>query len=190
MREFIVFIMFCCVFTGCTSINNLERNEVHGMVYDNQNRPVSNYKVTLNGNHSGMSDFGGRFTIKNVKNKLYTVKGEKEGYENVEDEIEVSWQKILYIQVRTREEMYEEILTKMSEENWADAENLCNHYLSSYQGDANVWFFKSVAEYKMNKKENAKASLKKSEKHGSSTWTHKMKTIMGADAKGGEYHES
>lgn len=177
-REFTLLFLIASglLFHGCATVSRLETNELHGMVYDSLNRPVCNYEIDLNGHYSAKTDFGGRFYISQVKAGNYRLTGAKPGFETISEDVEVSGQKVLYVQVKTREDMYSEILSEMENQNWEQAEALTDSYNKTYHGDSNTWFFKSLLNFKKKDYKTARRALSKTKQN--TPWTKNLSKMI------------
>ncbi len=80
--------------------------DVHGMVYDFENRPVGGYTVSLDGRRSAVSDVTGRYEFPAVPSGEYRLTGTREGYERYEHTVSVdSRTDIQYLRVASAEEL-------------------------------------------------------------------------------------
>jgi hypothetical protein len=70
------------------------------MIYDFENRPISNYMLTLGKNDTTITDINGRFLFQKIKAGRYGITGHKAGYETYEGEIIISDKRqIIYLRI-------------------------------------------------------------------------------------------
>lgn len=103
-----VLILAACLFSGAckTAEFHHEQIDVHGMVYDFENRPVGGYAVTLGGRKPVVSDAMGRYAFPSVPAGEYVLAGSMEGWEEYETLVSVnSRTAVQYLRVASAEEL-------------------------------------------------------------------------------------
>ena len=94
--SFLLILLFSCK----TAEFHHAQIDVHGMVYDFENRPVANYTVSLDENISAVTDVTGRFSFSSIPSGLYTLSGYAEGFERYESAVIIeSKTDIMYLRV-------------------------------------------------------------------------------------------
>jgi len=102
-------ILAILAFAGCTTAEfHHPQIDVHGMVYDFDNRPVAGYAVTLGGRYTAVTDAMGRYVFLSVPEGTYALIGSRAGYERYETETAInSRTDIQYLRVASAEELIE-----------------------------------------------------------------------------------
>ncbi len=81
-KNWIFFVLLTFVFYGCQTLKN-EKATVYGMIYDEENEPVSGVDIYINDEKTTISDISGHFTLEQLlKNCEYKVIASKKGYED------------------------------------------------------------------------------------------------------------
>jgi hypothetical protein len=80
------FLVISCNTTGY----GYGRIGLNGMVYDFENKPVSQYFVKLDDRLPVSTDINGRFYISNVRRGKHRITGRKSGFETYQGEIEIN----------------------------------------------------------------------------------------------------
>jgi tetratricopeptide (TPR) repeat protein len=97
---------------------------LYGMIYDRDNRPVQNVSVRVNGSLRAFSDIHGHFSIPGLKPEgRYTIAAEKPQYEKQELEIIYSGSApVLYIRLFSGDQLLAEAEGAIREKDWNRAE--------------------------------------------------------------------
>lgn len=95
------------LFSACATADfRRGRIDVHGMVYDFENRPVAGYLVSLDGKEKAVSDAMGRYVIPSLPAGEYGLRGSREGFEDYEADVSVtSKTDIQYLRVASAEQL-------------------------------------------------------------------------------------
>lgn len=106
MNKFYVVCLLLPILISCTTTNYYKgKNDIHGIVYDKNKNPVSDYELILvseniDGLYKTVTDVSGKFYFGNISAGKYRIKGSGDFYESYKDEIIIS-SKSQYIIVNT-----------------------------------------------------------------------------------------
>jgi hypothetical protein len=97
--------------------------DLNGMVYDFDNKPVQNYKITIGKKYSSVTDINGRFLISKIPAGHYSLKGEKNEYETYEGDILINDRRqIVYIRVPNYNQLLGLVDTALTDNHIENAE--------------------------------------------------------------------
>ncbi len=109
MKYFYLPAIALLLLAGCASQKtqtgkelNFKTADIHGMVYDTENRPCQGAKINLDGEAgiTVISDVNGRFTLPHISGGKHTVTTKKTGFENEVFDFEYTSRKqVLYIRL-------------------------------------------------------------------------------------------
>lgn len=113
-------------FSGCASFSVKPLPPLNGMIYDADNKPVSEVRVEVNGDHVATSDVQGHFTLSNLKDaKQNGLTASKNGYETTSlNFIYTNATQVLYIRMISGEHLVDEAERAIAGKKWADARSL------------------------------------------------------------------
>ena len=132
---FVAFIII--VFSGSckTAEFGFKVIDINGMVYDFSNRPIPFYEVTLGRKYRGSTDINGRFTLQKVPVGVYTITGNKNGYEDYLDEVIIREKgQIIYIRIPSQNQLLNLVDDYLTANNFILAEEMAER---AYQIDKN-----------------------------------------------------
>jgi predicted Zn-dependent protease len=122
---------------------------LYGMIYDRDNRPVTNAAVYVNGKYQVSSDINGHFTIPDMKPKLsYSVSVEKQNYKTIT--LTISYMDpsyILYIHMPSGDQLLSEAESAIKEKNWQQAESLLEEAGKAGVDEVSLEFLRAVLAY-------------------------------------------
>lgn len=118
----IFLFLLVCFFSSCTTTNYYKGNsDIHGVVYDKNKNPVSDYELILisdkyDGLYKTITDISGKFYFGSIGSGKYKLKGSGKYHENYEAEIIIS-SKSQYIIVNTLS--FEELCCELEKDLFA-----------------------------------------------------------------------
>jgi predicted Zn-dependent protease len=97
---------------------------LYGMIYDRDNRPVSNAAIYVNGKYQASSDIQGHFIISPITPKAqYAIRAEKANWEGVTAAISfMDPSYVLYLHMFSGDQLLAEAETAIENKNWDEAE--------------------------------------------------------------------
>lgn len=101
MKRVLLICLFCVFFLSCKSVPKNNGNLLNGMIYDEENEPVPNVLVSVNGEILSSSDVDGHFVLdKDFNEKNITILCSKNDYEEVLFDCELlSVPQVVYIKM-------------------------------------------------------------------------------------------
>ncbi|GMO50373.1 MAG: hypothetical protein Pg6C_14080 [Treponemataceae bacterium] len=149
-----VFAVLSVYFTGCASSRGFEgKEDIHGLVVDGKNRPVTGYRIEIN-HGTYFSNETGLFTVKKIKAGTYILSGSKNEYLPIEKEIVISQKKgLIYLQVVSLDEILAEAESLFDEGNWQQADFILRDAIddTSDQNQDILRFYRAVALFRQEK---------------------------------------
>jgi hypothetical protein len=102
--------------------------ELYGMIYDGDNKPVHNASVYINDKHLADSDINGRFTLHRRAAALpWRIAVQKRGYETIRSTLEEPDPGyVLYMRMFSADQIITQAEEAMKEKNWGKTESLLN----------------------------------------------------------------
>jgi hypothetical protein len=129
MRSFNCFvILFFMALISCASKPAAKNGiqELYGMIYDGDNKPVHNAAVYINDKHLATSDIHGRFTLSRKAAALpWRITVQKQGYETILstlDEPDPGY--VLYMRIFSADQIITQAEEALKEKNWNKTESL------------------------------------------------------------------
>jgi hypothetical protein len=106
---------------------------LYGMIYDRDNRPVSNANIYVNGKYRASSDIQGHFIINPIKPKAqYAIRVVKPEWEEVETSISfMDPSHVLYLHMFSGDQLLAEAETAIGNKNWNGAETFLSRALAA-----------------------------------------------------------
>jgi hypothetical protein len=134
---------------------------LNGMAYDFENRPLSQYLVTLSGRATAATDINGRFFFPGVKPGSYTLSGEKEGYESYGAAITVSDRRqIVYLRVPNRSQLIALADEALSRNRIGEAESYMRRAENIGEPTTEVLFYAAVVFFRQGQYQEAADRLR------------------------------
>ncbi|MBO4640449.1 MAG: hypothetical protein J5710_11890 [Treponema sp.] len=151
MKKFLISITVLLIFfsTACKSVDLAKAPvTLNGMIYDNQNKPVVNYTICVDGVYCCQSDISGRFVLKDVPKGEHVITGYGDRYLNIK-ETTVIYDKaqILYIRVLTVEAKLNEAFMYLEQSFFEKAEESVREILLCDEDNTEALFFMTVIKY-------------------------------------------
>jgi hypothetical protein len=121
--------ILAAVFAGaCASTDRSEKGgssrlaALKGMVYDFENRPVSDAEIGVDGRPAARSDINGRFALEGMSFGRYEVDVAKEGYETASISVDYGdAAQIVYVKMYSAKELLSLSEREADKRNWAEA---------------------------------------------------------------------
>ena len=145
-KLFLLFFMAALLLSACKSTGiKKEKIDLNGMIYDTQNRPVVNYRISIDGKEMCTSDIGGRFVISSVEKGEHVFSGSGDGYLGMEKSIQVADKsQILYIRVSDIESMFNEAFELIKKNELDKAEKIICEVLESHNENEDALYFRNT----------------------------------------------
>jgi tetratricopeptide (TPR) repeat protein len=122
-----VCILVAILASACASTNQVKKNgservALNGMVYDFDNRPVSDAEISVDGHPVTRSDINGRFSLGEISFGQYKVDVSKKGYETASIPVDYSdVTQIIYAKVFSAKQLLTASEKEAESRNWAGA---------------------------------------------------------------------
>jgi len=134
--------------------------DANGMVYDFDNRPIPNYKVTIGGK-SVRTDITGRFTIQKLPLGDNTVLGDKEGFEPYVGSVDIEDSKqVIYFRVPSSRQLLQLADDTLSKGKMDESLNLVERALKINGDNQDALFFLAIIQYKKGNVAEAQMTLR------------------------------
>lgn len=126
LRELSLCVALTILFVSCATVKKEKTAPLNGMIYDKDNKPVSEAVIQINGKTFSISDVYGHFTLTGLRTfQTYQVLVTKNGFEEVSLELVYSDPtQILYIRMNSAQQMIAEAETAIQAQDWQNAEEL------------------------------------------------------------------
>lgn len=168
-------------FTSCASKPfSYRKTDLHGMVYDFDNKPVPRYHIIFGNNYVVETDVTGRFTIEDIPLGTYIVKGARNGYEDYVHEIEIgSRTDVIYMRVASGEQLLDLTDLALSENNVSDASVYVKRANMTGSSNPQISLYTTVIMFRQERYEDALVTLLAAEKGGlRDSWTEAFRNIL------------
>ncbi|MDR0586594.1 MAG: carboxypeptidase regulatory-like domain-containing protein [Treponema sp.] len=106
---------------------------LYGMIYDRDNRPVSNADIYVNGKYQASSDIQGHFIISPIKPKArYAIRVVKPEWEKIETDVSfMEPSHVLYLHMFSGDQLLAEVETALGNKDWNGAEIFLSRALAT-----------------------------------------------------------
>jgi hypothetical protein len=184
MIKGICVLVFAIFVLGCSSVPKgyAGKENIHGLIVDSNNSPVSGYCITI-GENKYYSNETGLFTIDKIFAGSYHMIGTGHGYLEIEKDIVINNKKeILYVRVYSLDEVLNEVENCFNAKDWEKAEDVIAHAAESVLYGENtdrkdiVLFYKAIILYYQEKYEEAMVALNSMQKENE--FTNKFKNFL------------
>jgi thioredoxin-like negative regulator of GroEL len=123
--------------------------DVNGMIYDFSNRPVSYCAVSLGVLFKSSTDINGRFTLPKVPVGVYTITGEKKGFETYTDELAVRQRgQIVYIRIPSQSQLLEMVDDALTNNDLTAAGQLLQRAYQIDQHNIEMLFYYATVKFR------------------------------------------
>ncbi|AEE16749.1 tetratricopeptide repeat protein [Treponema brennaborense] len=150
MKRICTVFVLITLLTGCATTNGRKSKlDMHGMIYDWDNRPVGNYLIRLDNGAEALSDISGRFALSNIKRGTYAITGSGTGYERFSDTVDITdSRQILYIRIATIGQLLDAVHTEIRELKTQDAERHIATLLQTDPGNTDALYYQAIIHYR------------------------------------------
>jgi tetratricopeptide (TPR) repeat protein len=122
----IIIIAVVALLCSCASGAKTKHDSqaLYGMIYDRDNRPVSNAHIYVNGKYQASSDIQGHFIISPIKPRAqYAIRAAKPGWEEIETAVSfMDPSHVLYLHMFSGDQLLAEAEAAIGDKNWNNAE--------------------------------------------------------------------
>jgi hypothetical protein len=122
---------------------------MYGMVYDDENLPVKNAVVAVDGKPVTATDVQGRFILISKKRETFAVAVEKSGYEKAAGEFVFDPMDVLHFKLVNADQLLYRAEQAMDERRFAEAIVLCDRALALEAAKADAVYLKALAYYQL-----------------------------------------
>jgi hypothetical protein len=190
-----LFVLALCIM-GCTSLSSgfSGKEDIHGLVIDASNKPVSGYCLTIN-NETIFTNETGMFTIEKIAAGSYHLFGYSEGYISINKNVKIiNKNALLYIRVFSIDEIIEQSESLFKSGEWIEAEKIIAQALPAVSNGKHVrhdviYFYYALTLYKQEKYDNALAALSKVGKEHRATQYFKNTLTVSPNKQNNEENE-
>lgn len=181
-------VMICLVCALLCSCNTAEFHhpqiDVHGMVYDYENRPVAGYNLAFE-SYKTKTDVTGRFNIRSLPLGSYNVIGKMDGYESYLAIISIETKTdIVYLRVASFSDVIKMTEDALSGNDNVSAEKYAIRALCIDPDNALGLFYLAVVKFRLECFEESKTILESIEKNGfGDKYTRKMLDYINSQGK-------
>ena len=138
-------VVFCLmILISCSSTKDLQKNSVFVMIYDCDNTPVKEVKLTLDGKLMGTSDVNGRFIFEIHDSKIHELVLEKENYETVVDSFTYEPSLVLYYRIGNPDQYLKKAEESLDEKKYSAAFDFIQKAEAINDRREDVLFLKAV----------------------------------------------
>jgi hypothetical protein len=168
MKNYSITLFVLALFiTGCATPKGfIGKEDIHGLVIDASNKPVSGYCLTIN-NKTFFTNETGMFTAEKISAGSHHLSGYGEGYISINKNIEIiNKSALLYIRVLSIDEIIEQSESLFKSGEWLEAEKIIAQALPAVSDEKHlrrdmIYFYYALSLYKQEKYDNALAALGK-----------------------------
>ena len=123
---------------------------LNGMIYDKDNRPVTDTTINVDGIFKASSDVYGRFSLPGLKKyESHSVQITKKGFEPADiDLVYTDPTQVIYIQMYSAPQLIAEAETAIQAQDWQNAESLLQRSEKSGGDPAAIGYLKAVLAFK------------------------------------------
>ena len=138
------------VFALCSCASSPTRRHrtqaLYGMIYDRDNRPVSNVTLYVNDKPMASSDIHGRFIIPSLwPRQEYKITAKKENYETIRMDISFSDPSyVLYMRIFSSDQLLAEAEEALKERNWDRTESLLIRSRNAGGSSTSIQFLQGI----------------------------------------------
>lgn len=161
MKHFSLLCFFCFLFLGCKSAPKADGNLLNGMIYDEENEPVTNVVISVNDEFITSSDVNGHFLLKKSFNENnIKILCSKKNYEAVLFECELlSVPQVVYIKMYSFNQLLALAEKELSSNKFEDAKITLERAKNVKPNQITTQYLKAVCFYKQGDFENALSIL-------------------------------
>jgi hypothetical protein len=137
MKKYNCFLIISAVVLLCSCASGPKTKHksqaLYGMIYDRDNRPVSNADIYVNGKYQASSDIQGHFTISPIKPKArYAIRVVKPEWEKIETSVSfMDPSHVLYLHIFSADQLLAEAEAALGDKDWNGAETFLSRALAA-----------------------------------------------------------
>jgi hypothetical protein len=137
MKKYRCFLIISMVvlLCSCASVPKTKHKSqaLYGMIYDRDNRPVSNAHIYVNGKYQASSDILGHFIISPIKPKArYAIRAVKPEWEEIETDVSfMDPSHVLYLHMFSGDQLLAEAEAALGDKDWNGAEVFLSRALAA-----------------------------------------------------------
>lgn len=159
---FALVIIFLIGSAGCKTTSLTAGIDIHGMIYDFENRPVSGYVLMLNNDLRVVTDVTGRFTFEKVKIGTYSLTGQGGLYESCCETVDVYARgQIIYLRIPSLYQLLNLADSSLENHKIAEAETYLNRARTIEGENIDIDIYSSIVEFRKNNIERAISEIEK-----------------------------
>ncbi len=133
---------------------------LNGMIYDQDNLPVSNAIVEIDGERKSISDVNGRFALFDLIPGKYLLSVRGEDYESASVHIEYSDPtQIVYVKLFSADQLLSVAEKAIETRDWQSAEEYLNRATAIRPNDTSALYLHAVLDFRQGKAKEALATL-------------------------------
>lgn len=154
-------ISFLVLAVSCSSLGTRAGDlPLYGMVYDMDNQPVQNARVSGMGGQTAVTDANGRFALADLAFGSVRLEFLKEGYESQEIAVEyVSRAQVLYVKMISAGQLRTLAEAAIRERRWEDADLLTGRAERICPGHPETLFLMAIVRFRRGDSEGARTIL-------------------------------
>lgn len=132
-------------FLSCTSVPFSGKTDVHGMVYDFENKPIEGYSFYIEDDLVAITDVTGRFSLTDLNAGTYTITGLGDDYENYLETFTLFDKKqILYIRIPSITQLLDLVDLALLENNLTDAKSYVDRIFKQWSNNSVALFYRAL----------------------------------------------
>ena len=161
-------IIFLLLPVSCSSVKGAKRISgeavMYGMVYNNENMPVSNAEVIVDGKSIGITDAQGRFVLTSKQRKEFTITLKKPGYETVEGSFRFEPMDVIHMVMVNADQLVKLAEAAMDEGRYREVIAFCDRALDLNLERADAYYIKAISLIRLKEYGRARYILEELEK--------------------------
>lgn len=144
---------------GCSSVKGTKRKFgemlMYGIVFNEENMPVTNAEVKVDGRTVMLTDIQGRFILASRQRKEFTLTVTKEGYEEVTDVFCFEPMNVIHLLMINADQLVNQAEFAMSDGRFKDVVTLCDRALALNPERYDASYLKALAFVRLREYEQA-----------------------------------
>ena len=162
----LIFLIFLLL--SCSSVKGLKKNSgeayMYGMVYNEENMPVSNAEVFIDGESTTVTDAQGRFILISRHRNDFTVTLNKAGYETVTGNFHFEPMEVIHMVMVNAIQLITQAEFAMEEGRYHEVISLCDRALALNLERIDASYLKALALIRLKQYEGARIILEELQK--------------------------
>lgn len=141
-------IVFLFLLISCSSVKGAKRVSgeavMYGMVYNNENTPVSNAEVIVDGKSVAITDVQGRFILFSKQRKEFTIALVKPGYETIEGNFRFEPSDVIHMVMINADQLVKLAEFAMDEGRYREVIAFCDRALALNLERIDAYYIKAL----------------------------------------------